>query len=379
MLIYRFIEDCHTSPLPPTTREALMCFWGHKFEGRCSEILFLLFILLTCYKALSTLPDTWDKCSREQIERRYDTTVNNNVQYCAVVRTKLDGITLLIAGEVDCIWDVKPSPPENPTSLYVELKTAFADRAFDTMLHLKKLSIEILNWCYCLITNSVQYFNQNFIDCLSSPKFASTFNNRFQYSSLKCSMLSSCYNQCLIVIVGFRTENGFLSEIETYETHALLSRVRRSRDGLRALAWTAALLRFLRKNCTDKILTDVATAENQSDTLLNAKETETKIPKEAVVNNIFRTAISTDNTNAVSTDITSTSSAANTTALSLATVWRLSYTSGDTVVRLERVKTQCFLHPSFISYRIQRSNKTAGKDVRVAEDVEDASSLAMLS
>lgn len=181
------------------------------------------------------------------------------------------------------------------------------------------------------------------------------------------------------MIVGFRTENGFLSEIETYETHALLSRVRRSRDGLRALAWTAALLRFLRKNCTDKILTDVATAENQSDTLLNAKETETKIPKEAVVNNIFRTAISTDNTNAVSTDITSTSSAANTTALSLATVWRLSYTSGDTVVRLERVKTQCFLHPSFISYRIQRSNKTAGKDVRVAEDVEDASSLAMLS
>ncbi|KAG5513196.1 hypothetical protein PMAC_001566 [Pneumocystis sp. 'macacae'] len=285
-----FIEDCHVSPLPLTTREALM--------------------------SLSTLPDTWDKCSREQIERRYDTVVNNNVQYCAAVRTKLDGITLLIAGEVDCTWDAKPSPPENPVPLYVELKTAFANRAVFERNKLFK------TWA------------QSYL--LGVPR----------------------------VIVGFRTEDGLLAEVKTYETHALLSHVRRSRDGLRALAWTAALLRFLRKNCTDDVLAKTLPVENQLDISSNINEVNTEKIKETIIDNISKTAIPTDNTDIVS----SATSVTSATASSLALVWRLSYTSGDTVVRLERVKTQCFLHPYFISHRTQTNNRIVEKDIIAIAD-----------
>lgn len=69
------------------------------------------------------MPDTWDNCSRDQIEGRNEIIINNHVQYCSVVRTRLNEITLIMGGEVDCIWDVKPKPPENPVPYYVELKT----------------------------------------------------------------------------------------------------------------------------------------------------------------------------------------------------------------------------------------------------------------
>lgn len=75
------------------------------------------------FLALSTLPDTWDNCSRDQIEQRNDVIVNNHIQYCSVVRTSLDKTTIVMGGEVDCAWDAKPDPPENPVPYYVELKT----------------------------------------------------------------------------------------------------------------------------------------------------------------------------------------------------------------------------------------------------------------
>ncbi|KAG4304041.1 hypothetical protein PORY_002564 [Pneumocystis oryctolagi] len=249
----KFIEDCHVPPPPLTMYEALMCFWGHKFEVNVALYnqkdlfcIFVLFIFTDMVKVLSTLPDTWDKCSREQIEQRNENVVNNNVQYCAAVRTKLDEVTLLIAGEVDCAWDVKPSPPENPIPLYVELKTTFANR--------------------------------------------------------------SVFERVPRVIVGFRTEDGRLIDIEMYETHTLLSRARRSRDGTRALAWTAALLRFLRKNCIDDVSNETISAPS--------------------------------------------------------TAWTLSYTPGDTFVRLERVKKQCFLHPHFVSHRMQ---SVSGETIKSSE------------
>src|SRR5271169_2790432 len=104
----------------PSSREhALAMFAGYKFE------------------ALSTLDKTWDESTRLEIEHRNENIVDNIQQYCSIVKTQLGSSTIIMGGEVDCLWgttfsfktslmwgDYKPEPPENPVPHYLELKTS---------------------------------------------------------------------------------------------------------------------------------------------------------------------------------------------------------------------------------------------------------------
>ena len=53
------------------------------------------------FETLSLIPDLWDKTSREFIENRENLVVNNNAQYCSVVKTGIGKAKMIIGGEVD--------------------------------------------------------------------------------------------------------------------------------------------------------------------------------------------------------------------------------------------------------------------------------------
>ena len=53
------------------------------------------------FETLSTLPAPWAETSREFIESRDTRVVNNEAQYCTVVRTGIGRTTLCLGGEVD--------------------------------------------------------------------------------------------------------------------------------------------------------------------------------------------------------------------------------------------------------------------------------------
>jgi RAT1-interacting protein len=68
----------------------LAMFAGYKFESLC------------------TLDRTWDESTREEIEMRGENVVDNIQQYCSVVRTQLGSSTIIMGGEVDCLWGTVP-------------------------------------------------------------------------------------------------------------------------------------------------------------------------------------------------------------------------------------------------------------------------------
>lgn len=82
-------------------QHALAMYSGYKFEE------------------LSTLPKTWDECTRYEIEHRSDNVVDNIQQYCSVVRTQLGSSTIIIGGEVDCLWGIHTIPQLLPEPLFL--------------------------------------------------------------------------------------------------------------------------------------------------------------------------------------------------------------------------------------------------------------------
>nr|KMM63886.1 rai1 [Coccidioides posadasii RMSCC 3488] len=81
---------------PGAPSQDRMMYWGYKFE------------------TLSLIDEPWDAVSRETIESREHKIVNNNSQYCSVVRTGIGGVKLVIGGEVDAVWDCKPDRKDDP-------------------------------------------------------------------------------------------------------------------------------------------------------------------------------------------------------------------------------------------------------------------------
>ncbi|KAG5981491.1 decapping endonuclease targeting mRNA [Claviceps digitariae] len=133
----------------------VMQYWGYKFE------------------TLSTIPQIWHETSREYIENRENQVVSNKEQYCSVVRTGIGSTILCLGGEVDAIWDIKP-PPGEPIN-WVELKTSLEVRsAADVDSFHRKL---------------MKFWIQSFL--LGVPK----------------------------IIVGFRTRDGILADVQEIETH----------------------------------------------------------------------------------------------------------------------------------------------------------------
>lgn len=149
--------------------QAEMTFWGYKFE------------------TLSTLPAPWAECSRFQVENRKNEIVNQEPQYCSVVRTGLGKTRLFIGGEVDAVWDQKPENPSEGIN-YVELKTSKRiESERDAINYERKL---------------MKFWAQSFL--LGVPK----------------------------IIVGFRTHDGILVGTEELETQDIPKMTKRSGRGL---------------------------------------------------------------------------------------------------------------------------------------------------
>lgn len=171
-----------------TPSQDLMSFWGYKFE------------------TLSLIPDFWHPTSRDYIESREDQIVDNHAQYCSIVRTGFGKIKMILGGEVDAVWDRKPSDQSLPIN-WVELKTAAqieTDR--DQIRFERKL---------------LKFWAQSFL--LGVPK----------------------------IIVGFRTKEGILTRLEELETQQIPEKVRRGNqqlwDGNVCINFAAGFLEWLKK------------------------------------------------------------------------------------------------------------------------------------
>jgi len=172
------------------------------------------------FEELSTLTKTWDESTRQEIESRKKNVVDNFQQYCSIVRTQLGSSTIIMGGEVDCLWgppppldvqlivDYKPDPPENPVPHYVELKTSKE---------------------------------------LTSPRSIASFE---QHKLLKFWAQSFLLGVPKI-IVGFRTDRNTLASLQTLETMQIPAQVRERGtqmwDGNVCINFAAKFLEFLRE------------------------------------------------------------------------------------------------------------------------------------
>lgn len=170
------------------------------------------------------------------IESRNSKVVNTNEQYCSIVRTRLGPVSLLLAGEVDCCYDYKPTvetepldpeddyhgmkkptaalAAENISSHYVELKTSKVIRSDRDRLNFEKFKM-------------LKFWAQSFL--LGVPR----------------------------IIVGFRDDQGILVEEETLETLRLPGLVRagsQSWDGNVAINFAGEALAFIKSYVTKPVL-----------------------------------------------------------------------------------------------------------------------------
>ncbi|KAK9240766.1 RAI1 like PD-XK nuclease-domain-containing protein [Lipomyces kononenkoae] len=183
-------------------RSELMSYWGYKFEQ------------------IATIPKPWNDCSRKEIESRGQKPVSNVAQYCSVVKTGLGDVRMVIAGEVDCVWDYKPDPKDN-----IDDDPKLFDNPLEHYVELK--------------TNRV----------IQSDRDASTFENK----------LFRVWAQSFLLgvpkaIVGFRSDQGYLQTFEEFETQKIPGIVKKSKysnpyttwDAVDALAFLAACLQWLK-------------------------------------------------------------------------------------------------------------------------------------
>jgi len=198
-----FIEENHEYKLASQARQSkqisapgrpsqdMMSYWGYKFETLC------------------LMPDTWDATSRDYIEGRENEIVDNHAQYVSIVRTGIGNTTLVIGGEVDAVWDIKPKPPHTRIN-WVELKTSVSPQSDRDLLAFER--------------KLMKFWIQSFL--LGVPK----------------------------IIVGFRDQNGILVRIEEMETEKIPGTVKRrgkaTWDGNMCINFAAGFLDFLKGTIT---------------------------------------------------------------------------------------------------------------------------------
>ncbi|GAW25414.1 putative protein rai1 [Rosellinia necatrix] len=171
----------------------VMTYWGYKFE------------------TLSCLPWPWGEASREYIENRDEHIVSNKAQYCSVVRTGIGNTVLCLGGEVDAIWDSKPTQKGAPIN-WVELKTSAEIRDDRGMKNFER--------------KLMKFWIQSFL--LGVPK----------------------------IIVGFRSQAGILTKLEEIPTASIpetaAKRGVRSWNANMCINFANAFLEWLRKTIDDE-------------------------------------------------------------------------------------------------------------------------------
>ena len=177
-------DDQNTqAPGPGGASQDLMSYWGYKFE------------------TLSLIPRHWYHTTREEIESRESQSVSNYAQYCSIVRTGFGKIKMIIGGEVDAVWDIKPNDASQPIN-WVELKTS-AELTNDR----EKTKFE---------RKLLKFWAQSFL--LGVPK----------------------------IIVGFRSADGILRRLQEFDTQTIPDQVsrhgKRLWDGQICINFTASFL-----------------------------------------------------------------------------------------------------------------------------------------
>ncbi|PHH72858.1 hypothetical protein CDD82_5772 [Ophiocordyceps australis] len=163
------------------------------------------------FETLSTMPATWGETSRDFIEGRDKHIVNNEEQYCSVVRTGIGKAILCLGGEVDAIWDSKPAEQGAPIN-WVELKTsAHIQSQGDADAFHRKL---------------MKFWIQSFL--LGVPK----------------------------IIVGFRSRDGILMHLDEIQTQRIPDIIRAqpnaSWNADMCVNFAAAFLEWLTKTVNDE-------------------------------------------------------------------------------------------------------------------------------
>ncbi|KAI9202292.1 RAI1 like PD-XK nuclease-domain-containing protein [Polychytrium aggregatum] len=132
--------------------------------------------------------------------------INTNEQFCSVCKTKLGDLSLIIGGEVDCQTE-GARDPANPSANYIELKTNKVFKHERQQFNFEKFKL-------------LRIWAQSFL--LGIPK----------------------------VVLGFRTEEGILSHLETMNTLEIPRKVREKHlwDPNVCLGFSYALLRWVRSH-----------------------------------------------------------------------------------------------------------------------------------
>jgi len=180
------------TPNPNQPTQQMMGFWGYKFE------------------TLSLLPVPPPEASQATIAARPSAPVSNYAQHCSIVRTSFGPSSLLLGGEVDGLYGPKPSDPNDPIP-WIELKTS---EELPPPQHRSKH--DVLKFERKLL----KFWAQSFL--LGVDK----------------------------VIVGFRSKQGILRAVETFETGAIPGLVRRSTacwDGNTCINFATAFLAHLKE------------------------------------------------------------------------------------------------------------------------------------
>lgn len=136
--------------------------------------------------------------------------VNNNAQYCSIVRTGIGNTSLVIAGEVDAVLGEKPDNP-NDQIPWIELKTTFEPPS-SHWREAAKYEGKLL-----------KFWAQSFL--LGVPT----------------------------VMVGFRNQDGRLLRISELRTQRIPSQVKQGSktwDGNVCINMTSAVLDFLKQTVT---------------------------------------------------------------------------------------------------------------------------------
>jgi len=180
-------EQYSQAPVRGAMSQDLMSYWGYKFE------------------TISLLDRHWCYTDRSEIETREEAQVSNYAQYCSIVRTGFGKSKIVIGGEVDAVFDVKP-PVLGASVNWVELKTT-AELVNEKEVN--KYERKLL-----------KFWAQSFL--LGVPK----------------------------IIVGFRDQQGWLQRLEELDTQAIPDKIqktgRRLWDGQTCINFASAFLEWLK-------------------------------------------------------------------------------------------------------------------------------------
>ncbi|KAF5359530.1 hypothetical protein D9756_003498 [Leucocoprinus leucothites] len=170
-------------------RQSMQTYYGYAFESYCT--------------ADTPRRSNPDATQGTRVPFGWSGDVNNNVQWCSVVRTKLGNTRILIGGEVDCVREKYTGQPDT----FVELKTSLTIRgAHDEARFEKKL---------------LKFYFQSFL--LGVPE----------------------------IVVGFRTPGGVVSTVQTFRTVEIPRLVRGKPgawDPVQCLDWGNRFLEFVKES-----------------------------------------------------------------------------------------------------------------------------------